>query len=305
MRYARHIFAASVVLTLLTNSVIRAQTSARREADPRAATVVFMVSKWTGGVSVEPVVQVERGGRLAVPNLGEDGHEHFNATYYRAGQRHRLIFGGAEAGSVIITQAEKGECAGADASAELETSVKLGGAVRALAVSAPTLGRAKGLRRAPTESERAEVLRLAETVYRRNRVAAAALARTQTINLTATDLDADGAEEFIGSFLVKSGARTRELLFLIAERRGRGLAVAHSVYEHISDRELMNPEMIDEIGVELFSEAFIDQLDLDGDGVGEVFTSLRSFEGSTFKIYQKRRGRWREAYDFYSYRCGY
>lgn len=306
MRHARTIFAASFILTLLTCSVIVAQTGARSDtASPRAETVVFIVSKWTGGVSVEPFVQVDGRGRLVEPDLGGETHEQFNAAYYRAGQRHRLIFGGAEAGSVIIKQAETGECAGADASAEVETTARLGGAIRALAVSSQTLGRGRISRRAPSEQERAEAHKLAATLYKRNRVAASALARMQAINLTATDLDADGAEELVGSFLVKSGARTRELLFLVAERRGRALSVAHSVFKHVRDRDMMDPSLIDEVGVELLAEVFVEQLDLDRDGIAEIFTSMRSFEGATFKIYQKRGGRWREAYTYYSYRCGY
>lgn len=304
MRHARNIFALLFLLALLTYSV-GAQVTARRAEDPRAETVVFMVSKGIGGVQVEPVVQVDRRGRLAEPELGENPNERFNATYYRAGQRYRLIFGGAAAGSVVIKQPQTGDCAGADASADLETSVELGGPVRALAVSSPAHGRERVARRTPTESERAAALKLAETIYRRNRVAASALARMQTINLTATDLDADGTDELVGSFLIKSGARTRELLFLVAERRGGGFVVAHSGFQHVRDRDLMSPEMINEIGAELLAELFIDHLDLDGDGVAEVFTSQRSFEGATFKIYQKRGGRWREAYKFYSYRCGF
>jgi hypothetical protein len=132
------------------------------------------------------------------------------------------------------------------------------------------------------------------------------LRRLKTINLTATDLDADGSEELIGSFFVDSSRSTRQSLFLLAEPQAQGFRVGLSQFSRIRAQEMMDPAVFEQVGEDGFlAEVLIDQLDLDGGGAAEVLTFSRSFEGSAFKIYRKQRGRWREAYTFYSYRCGY
>ena len=122
----------------------------------------------------------------------------------------------------------------------------------------------------------------------------------------ATDLDGDGREELVGSFLVRSGARVRDGLFLVAAQRGGGYDALIQNHARINAREMMDPSLIGEVGKGGFlSETYVEQFDADGDGAGELFTTASSFEGTTYKIYRRERGAWRAVYEHYGYRCAY
>ena len=41
---------------------------------------------------------------------------------------------------------------------------------------------------------------------------------------------------------------------------------------------------------------FLDQLDIDGDGVAEVFVQQHGFDAYGYSIYKKSRGIWRQVY---------
>lgn len=291
-----------------------AQTRATKTKGREA--VVFVVTKqtWQEGADaqIEPAAFVDDGGALSEPVLGESSEENapppFFARYYRTGAKYRLVFGGAEAGSVTVREAARAECAPNAARVELgTTTAKLGGNVMALAVNDGYALRAQGSRRAPTEQERAAVFNLVKTVFTQKRVNASTVARgTKTLNLTATDLDGDGREELVGSYVVKVGPQTRDTLLLVAAPQGRGYRAALSKYARINAREMMDPALIDNVGEGgLGTELFVEQLDVDGDGVGELFTVSQSFEGTTYRAYRRQGGAWQAVYENYSYRCAY
>ena len=177
----------------------------------------------------------------------------------------------------------------------------------ALATDGAHAPRTQTSRRAPTADERAAAFGVAKRFLAGKRVSASAIERgTKTLNLTATDLDGDGREELVGSYVVKVAPRVRDTLFLIAAPQGRGYRAALTKYARVNAREMMDPSLIDDIGEGgLGAELYVEQLDADGDGVGEVFTLSLSFEGTTYRAYQRRRGVWRAAYENYSYRCAY
>jgi hypothetical protein len=306
--------AAALVAALL----LLAQASPRASASPQQQAaktgrdaVVFIVTKdGTGDAQVEPVAVIDGRGALAEPALesGDGAPSAFLARHYRAGAKYRLIFGGAEAGSLTIRAATPAECSPNTASADIvPASLKLGGGVMALATDGAHAPRAQASRRAPTAAERAAAFGVAKQFLAGKRVSASAVERgTKTLNLTATDLDGDGREELIGSYVVKVSPKVRDTLFLVAAPQGRGFRAALTKYARVNAREMMDPSMIDNIGEgALGTELYVEQLDADGDGVGEVFTLSLSFEGTTYRAYKRQRGVWRAAYENYSYRCAY
>lgn len=307
--------AAAFVAALL----LLAQPTPRVSASPqqprtttRQESVVFVVMKdATEDAQVEPVAVIDGRGALAEPAeeaSGDGAPSAFLARHYRAGAQYRLIFGGAEAGTLTIRAATPAECSPNAASADIGTAAsKLGGNVMALATDGAHAPRAQSSRRAPTAEERAAALGVAKRFLAGKRVSASAFERgTKTLNLTATDLDGDGREELIGSYVVKVGPKVRDTLFLVAAPQGRGFRAALTKYARVNAKEMMDPALIDNIGEGgLGTELYVEQLDADGDGVGEVFTLSRSFEGTTYRAYQRRRGVWRGVYENYSYRCAY
>jgi hypothetical protein len=305
--------AASVAaLLLLAQTPPRASASPQPQRPSRQESVVLLVTKdGTEDAQVEPVAVINERGALAEPDLGTAGDgapSAFLARYYRPGATYRLIFGGAEAGTLTIRAATPAECSPNAASADIgQTPAKLGGNVMALATDGAHAPRAPASRRAPTDAERAAAFDVAKRFLMGKRVSASAIARgTKTLNLTATDLDGDGREELIGSYVIKIGPKVRDTLFLVAAPQGRGFRAALTKYARVNASQMMDPSLINEIGESgLGAEIYVEQLDADGDGVGEVFTLSRSFEGTTYRAYRRRGGAWRAVYENYSYRCAY
>ncbi|HEX6183840.1 MAG TPA: hypothetical protein VFZ44_08025 [Pyrinomonadaceae bacterium] len=276
-------FALSLLLPAHASAPAR-QTPATG-GKPPARVIVFAVSKYESSVTAEPVV-IYSGGAYVVPPIDDDaGTGAFAREYLRPGQKYRIISGGGEAGVLTVNKHLSQGCVGLVAEATAETPARLGGRVKALATDSPSLGRGPVSRRAPTEAERARAVELARASYAKNGVAASLAAKMEVVNLTATDLDRDGRFELVGSFLVrKEGAAPDSYtLFLIMEPAGGAFKTGwewfHKGYEDsYEDRH------------------FVDQLDFDGDGVGEVVVMGSYYESNDYVIYKRQQGRWRPVY---------
>lgn len=285
-----------------------APASRARQAEGRFVLFVASREGGRGEFQVEPLAFID--GRGAFGETGDPANEavpSFSARYYKPGARYRFLYGGADAGSLTIRDASAGECAPSSARAAVTTSARLGRDASALATDATLKLRAQSSRRAPNAAERAGALRLAKSIFKQERVNAAAVnARTTALDLTATDLDGDGHEELVGSYLVRTGPKVRDVLFLVAAPKGSGYDAAFRKHERINAREMMDASAIGEVGKGGFlSETFIDQFDADGDGVAEFFTAAGSFEGTTYRAYRREGATWRSVYEHYSYRCAY
>ncbi|HEX8147826.1 MAG TPA: hypothetical protein VF591_11655 [Pyrinomonadaceae bacterium] len=251
----------------------------------QGGTILFAVSKYEGGVTAEPVV-IYRGGEYVVPPVDDEaGTKSFTRAYFPAGRKYRIISGGGEAGTLTVNKALEQGCVGLVAEAAADTQARLGGRVKALATDSQTLGRGAASRRAPADAERARAVELARAAYAKNGVGAALAAKLEVVNLTATDLDRDGRSELVGSFLAKREGAAPEsyTLFLIMEPAEGGFKTAwewfHKGYEEgYEDRH------------------FVDQVDLDGDGVGEVIAEGTYYESNDYVIYKRQQGRWRPVY---------
>ena len=262
-------------------------------AQPRNQAVVFAVSAESGDGSMDAVVIVE-GKRLRSPYNDEqkDKQKKFGEQYFAAGKVYRLIFGGGAAGTITLRKWSEG-CNNIHAEVSLNTSARVGGKVMALATSSETLGKRASARRAPTETERAAVMALVKRVYLQNRTPANLIAAIKVTNLTATDLDGDGKYEFVGSFTSAAKNKFERDLFLIAKPQGAGMRADLAKFQAYAPP----PETF------LHSIDFVDHLDLDGDGVGEVFTQQGGFDGYAYLIFKKVGGRWRQVYDMLGDAC--
>ncbi|MDX6695432.1 MAG: hypothetical protein QOF02_3035 [Blastocatellia bacterium] len=118
--------------------------------------------------------------------------------------------------------------------------------------------------------------------------------RLKVNNLTATDLDGDGQFEFIGDFVIKTGdiSGARRDLFLIASAQGKGYRAELA--------EFQSYKMDSGFGRGI---AFVDQLDMDGDGTGEVVTVDEGFDAYGYSIYKKRNGRWQSIHSIAGDAC--
>jgi hypothetical protein len=296
---------ASVFVTPMS-----AQKAAQKGA-PRPSAIVFAVATGGGEMTIDPILGLGAGGRvLPAGNAEEDELKRFAADYFKAGRKYRLISGGGDAGTVVVKESKIGsDCFRTGASVEPQVAGRLGGNVMGLATDSQTLGRRAPVRRAPTDEERAGVEKLARTLLAQKRLSDAQLRNLKTINLTALDFNNDGAVELVGTFKVARGKGAADLLFLLAEpgaAAGADYRAGLSNHVALKAADLLAPEVFETVGPGgFFSEILIDQLDIDGDGTGELFTYGQSLEGAQYKVYKKTRGRWLKLQEFSVYRCAY
>jgi len=248
-----------------------------------------------GPANMDAIVLVENGKlRRPYAEQSEAAQNNFGAIYFKAGRTLRVTFGGGEIGTAKVTGFQSG-CNNIHARATLFDNGRLPAALSALATDSDSLGRNASSRRAPTGDERAAIMKMVRQIYLGRRTPQTLLNSITTTNLTATDLNRDGVNELIGSFVLQTKAKDRRDLLLIAEPQ-KGTATFKAGLVDFQSYKLPAEE---------FDSArdFIDQLDLDGDNVAEVFVQQHGFDGYAYAIYKKVTGRWREIYTFLGDAC--
>lgn len=276
-----------LLLTLISLLVLAtlgaAQTNATRSAQrAEGATVIFSLAKETeGSFHIEPIVIIS-GGKYTQPPAGEEARvmKKFTDSYFQVGRQYRVLFGGGDAGSLMVQKYEPDTCGNLLAEVAAQTTARLGGEVQALAVSSDRIGRGESSRRAPTEAEHAAALDVARSVYGQRRVGVALVKRMKTVNLTATDIERDGRFELIGTFQIDGANELKHNLFVIFEPIANGkYKAAWNWYENgYEDRKL------------------VDVVDLDGDGTAEVIAEGFEIENTLYVIYKRQAGTWRPVY---------
>ncbi|HEV7473335.1 MAG TPA: VCBS repeat-containing protein [Pyrinomonadaceae bacterium] len=266
-----------------------ATIEAKRVQPARNATLVCVVSRPDSENSegtMDAVALIVNGKpRQPYPEYAEAAQRKFASQYFSTGKKYRLTFGGGEVGSATIKGFDMG-CNNIHATALVEANGKIPAHLSALATNSESLGKKPSSRRAPTDAERAAVNLLVAQIYRSRGTSAAMLRTVVTTNLTATDLDGDGKFELIGSYTAESKTKARKDLLLIAELVGASFKAALVKFQAY------------QLPAEGFDSAvdFVDQLDLDGDGIAEVFVQQHGFDAYGYAIYKKTNGRWREVY---------
>lgn len=274
---------ASLLFSLLAATALiksTAQTQKTPQKQSIAGTVVFAVNKHPDGATLDPIVIFNKGQYIDPLPDSEAFVEQVRAKYMSSGQTHRVIFGGAEAGTIAVGDRHE---FGLTHGGTLQSSIRLSDEVMALATSSETLGGKQNTRRAPTQDERNAMMALMTEAYRLRKLPILSIAKVQINNITAIDVDADGKAELIGSFEIHGRNYTTWALFLLAEMKNgqyrSGLTWYHKGAEGTAEVRRL-----------------IDVLDIDGDGVAEIFTMNGYYESSDFTIYKRVKGVWRSVY---------
>jgi hypothetical protein len=253
--------------------------------------LIFVVSRTDSSAesqqnNIDALVQVENG-RLKQPyaEYSEAGQMKFAQEHFATGRKYRVTFGGGEVGTATIKSSAMG-CNNIHASASVDDNGKIPAGLYALATNSEVLGKKKTARRAPTIEERSAVMKLVNQIFRARRTTPLMLRSLKTTNLTATDLDGDGQFEMIGSFLIETRAKSRRDLLLVAEPDAAGFKSSLISFQSYK----LPPEGFDS------AIDFVDQLDLDGDGVAEIVVTQHGFDAYGYSIYKWSNGRWRKVY---------
>ena len=297
-------FVSTVTLTLIILVSVNSTFPQKPAQPPKGLPAPAIFAVINDGKTIEPIAFVEKG------ELVNNGDSNANAAlakgYYKAGSKYDLIFGGAVNGSVVVKRSNVGtECGGSSATVVVQSQrAKLSGFVMGLAINFPLKAKHSGTRRMPTVAERSEIEALVREEFRKNKVPPAALKQLRYYNLTAVDVDGDGAAELIGSYWVAPGKDRRDLLFFIAEKDSAGkYKFTHSDFQTVKPKDIMSgsPSDLDTMG----GESFLDLLDYNGDGVDEIFTIEKAFEGNNYHVYMRKGVEWQKVMDVYDYRCAY
>ena len=262
-------------------------SAANSFAQAKKQTVILAVQSESGEGSLDAIGILD-AKKLRAPYNDEqkDRQTAFANDYFKKGTVYRLIFGGGDAGSATVSKWSEG-CNNVHAQATVSTSARLGGKVMALATNSETLGKHAISRRPPTDAERAATLKLMKSIYQQHRTPASLMPSIKVTNLTASDLNGDGQYEMIGSFTLAAKNKFERDLFLIATPQGATMRADFAKFQAYQPPAEGFLSSID----------FIDQLDIDGDGVGEVFTTQGAFDGYALLVFKKIGKRWRQVHD--------
>lgn len=282
------ILSLTLILLLIPRTPGAAQNNARRGAqDTGGVTVIFSLTKYPDDATVqmEPIVVIN-GGKYTQPPVEAEPpvSKKFSDAYFRAGRRYRVVFGGGDVGSLTVKKEVEPGCVGLIAEVVVQTTVRLGGQVQALAVSSDNIGRGESSRRAPTEDERASAVEVARVVFGQRGVAAALVKKMKTVNLTATDIERDGKFELIGNFEIHGKNEVAYTLFIIFEPTAAGKYKPAWNWYHKGVEESYE------------DRSLVDAIDLDGDGTAEVIAEGRYYESNDYVIYKREAGAWRPVY---------
>jgi hypothetical protein len=292
------------IVALLQPLGLYAQKKPAVTTDKKIVFAVVNEGKW-----VEPIGFIEKG-ELAEPTGGDSDKEAiklFNSIYYRKGAVYDLIFGGAKAGTVSVVKSDHtSECSANMAEATVaSTRAKIAGRVMGLATNFKPTKAGSGVRRLPTPAERVEADNLVKAEFAKQGNSAEIIATRDYHNLTALDVDGDGKIELVGSFWVKPGEKTRNTLFFIADKAANGkYQIGFGKYNIIKEESVMGGD-ITAIDGGIYHELLLDVLDINNDGVSEIFTYSQSFEGAGFNAYRRVGGKWDSAYEVSNYHCAF
>lgn len=281
-----------------------AEAFAQRSAKPALVKpIIFAVLN--DGKTLEPIAYVSRG-KLQQPVNGSDEQRiiaAFNRTYYKPGTKYRLVFGGADVGSVSVKSSDpKAECSANMASITTASATFTPkGLVMGLATNL-TGKFGSSFRKRPTTAERSEIEALVSAEIAKHKYSGKNL---KYHNLTSIDVDNDGVAEMVGTYWIEIDPKTRGLFFFIAEKGSNPkYSLAVKDFRTIDEANVMSGD-IKSIDEGVYHELLLDSLDVDGDGVREIFTYVQSFEGAGFTAYSRKQGKWAKAYEWSNYHCGF
>lgn len=261
------------------------------------------------GKTVEPIAYIDK--KKLFQTVGGDGPMNqlrsFERRYYKAKKRYKLIFAGRNAGVVRVKSSNfQSDCsknmAGVSTTAK---NAKIKGFVMGLVTDFTTTNKTSGIRRLPTRKERAEFEKIIKTEFSKNEITETQLKTLDYHNLTAIDVDKSGKIILVGTFWVNTSDTDRALMFMIVDKEKSGKYIlTHSEFKKIKQDEVMNGE-IETIDKGVYHELLLDSLDYDNNGISEIFTMTQGFEGSTFKAYKQKDGKWEKVFETSNYHCGF
>lgn len=226
---------------------------------------------------------------VASPNSDENGASYYFAvTHFLPGKRYKLYRGGSAAGEAVITGTVSRQCDARGATAKAEPEMNLGREGFALATNSPQIVTHANHQREPTQSETTAALQAARKIFSEKGVLPEDLRHIVLQSLVATVVDRAGSRILIGWFQIMTPTAGHKL-FVIVGGAEDAPQTQYAEYETLLRKDMV-AEGEEWPGRPL--QNFVDQLDLDGDGVDELVTESVGYEGGDYIIYKRQNNRW-------------
>jgi hypothetical protein len=290
-----------VQIKALSTVLLLAVTTASAQSVPTTPTplpeevAIFAVRHNVDGqsLSIVPVVIVHYGSHeqgKVVPSLNDpvpdkataEDYARFEKSFYQPGSNLSVFSGGSKLGAAKVTSSNVSFLEDGEGS-ELSAAISYHGAGEPR-LAANTTSQIPGhlsTRRAATPAEKSTLLRLAKQWLIEYGLARRLLERGALGEVISTELRKGVGQALIGRFDVKSQRATHRL-FAIAEQDGGSYRLT------LTDLDAQ-PASSDEH----MERTFVDQLDINNDGVDEVITKTELYENcfyNVWKFYAKAKG---------------
>ena len=241
--------------------------------------VIFSLEATPGADAYLEPIAIRRGGRWLTPTstadsvqMGKDGLK-FIENYYRPGSQYPVVGGGqvsikgSESARTLAQDYVNGS--GGAWSLAAEASAPAMARPRGLVVSSAP-GRPHPAARSAAREQHASFL----NIFKKGPGKSLKWrARARVRELWQVDLDGDGQKEWLGT--LQGGSEDYGCGWMLVGAKNQVL------FSHMQSAMSLD---------------YLDQFDVDGDGVGEVFLRLTSEGGHGFHVYSRLGGKWKEVY---------
>lgn len=210
----------------------------------------------------------------------------YATTYFHPGARFKLFHGGAPAGAAVVSGVVDLQCDSRAGQARLESKLKFKKDSFALATNGDQVKTHPDHQRPASSTEQSEALIYARQFYVEQGVQIPPSSQIEVKRLVYTEVDGSNMGVLVGTFYLQKNSAGHQL-FAILGKEGSTWKIQFSRYNKISDLEDFEDTQ---------SEIFVDQLDLDGDGLDEIVTGVTYYEAEDFRILKRHAGAWYEVY---------
>jgi len=203
-------------------------------------------------------------------------------AHYEVGGRLSVFFGGEKQGQVRINKVAPLQCDSTVAIVAPEPSVRLAKDGMALATNAGgVIGHANHQRKA-TDQEKELAIHLAMSEFEKHGVLEKEERNVEVDQMLVTKIDQNEGELLIAYVHLKATGAFHEV-FLVASLKGPKVETELARYHETKDIE---------DGTDSEDYRFVDQLDLDGDGIDEIVVEVTGYESEEFRILKRLNGAW-------------
>ncbi len=254
----------------------------QESAPPQATTIVDPIAVVANGQFVNPPLEDSTiDAKLRDQRVAE-----FSKSYFTASSEYPLLVGGEKKGILRIEKPVDVSCESQSATASLPTGFSLNESQFALATSSPVVRSHAAHQRPPLPEEAQNILEFAREVFHQEGATADDVKAAKTESIVLTGLDGDSKLEVVGIFSLRDKKMERRL-FLVLTASEAGYHTELKVHTATTDLDDLK---------DLSTPDFLGQLDLDGDGVDEIFVRNSYYESWDYTIYGKKQGTWKKLY---------